>query len=352
MIARLRSRAGRLVAALAALGAVAARAHATELSVDCPSIGEQALAQALAAELADHPAARAPALRVAVTCPSGDAAQIVIESADARRTRVIDLRDVPRELRVRLVALAVAEAMALLVTSAAPAAPAPAVPSAGSSATPPTPAPTTEQTQAPTTEQTPMPVQTPTRFTPHAASPQASAVAVSRSASLAQTAPAASPRFELVPSVGLRAYGPGFHVVPLFATDVGVGRWSFGASALTLTASVATGDVRLSVVAAGAGAQLACAETAVRLCLGLRADAGVTWASVSSVRAGALGRDVTAPYLALAARTVLSLPAAGTSARMLVDVGWAEGLIARAENEEVARADGFFVALGLGVRLW
>jgi hypothetical protein len=151
----------------------------------------------------------------------------------------------------------------------------------------------------------------------------------------------------LEPQLGLRAYRPGFDVAPLFAADVTLGRFALGASYLTVAASERAGEVHLGVAAAGLAVRLVCHEVDVRVCLDARADAGLAWADAEPVE-GVSSRSPRAPYLALAARGSLGL----SGARLIVDLGWAEGLVTRSDTAEMARAAGAFVGLGLGVRLW
>jgi len=347
-----------VIAGLLWAGAPARAEPAADLA-GCPTFDRAALSRAISTELGPD---RADGRVVVVTCPDAVTAHLRVAPAPAAGplARSLDLGDVPGDLRVRLIALAVAEllAAASLVEEAA----SPPGPPAGVDPRPRRPGgdvrdPTAMRDVDPTVAASPRrPAAGSTPGLQAAVPPgRAEVLAASTPPRSTLLARRAEPeRVGFAPRAGVRV----FWATPVPLLDLGVelvrGPWSVGAAVALGQADDVLGQASLRVGAVTAGATLACTGgRTLHACLGPRLSVGV--AAVSATPAPALGMLVAGAsashaYAELAGQLALGRQAGPITLLLAGELGWAEGLIATAEDRDLAHLAGLVGTVSAGAR--
>jgi hypothetical protein len=301
-----------------------------------------ALKKAVDAELATIKPERSSAVgdrAIVVECPDAVTAHLRVEPAfgDGPLARTVDLGEVPGELRLRLVALAVVELTeaAAMIVLATPATSQPAPP------------PATPRTSAidPTPLRDPQPAFVePTRVD----APVANTAITSRSA-LGDRRRRTS---MIAPRVGVRVYASRPVLMADVGVDVVIGPFAVGGGVAGGQISDELGTVRPILATAAAGVTLGCLRPQrVEICASGRGRAGVAIAQSSTAMPGIIADSAVAPYLELAGQLELAwrrpqVPAVFAFA----ETGWASGLVALSDGRDVVHLDGPLVTAGAGLR--
>jgi hypothetical protein len=310
-------RAARALAGTAATLLAAAAAHGgahVELA-RCPTLDGPALERAIAVELPAAPADRE--LAVVVTCPDATTADLHVVPAPAggplRRT--VDLADLAEPLRIRLVALAVAELMRTALDLGAAGAGAPTAPIDVRVAAPPSDVPDNDAAL-------------------HRRLP---------------VRPAGHP-MQLAARLGLRTYPQ--LAVPMTNLELEAvrGAVSVGVVAAIGEREVELGTLRPGLAAATLGIALVCVAGTIEWCARLRAQAGIAIVGGSAARPDTVTSTAVAGYAQLGAQLEAAWPIGAVALLGAVDAGWAEGLIGSAGDEDGVRLDGAVISAGVGVR--
>ncbi len=285
-------------------------------------------------------------VRIVIECPDAITARISVEPApdDGPLEKLLDLGDLPGDLRLRLVALAVAELVDVAVTVAAPA------------------------TDAPTSDPPPGPKR-PTgeggldarpfeSAAPDTAPPSSMAAAPLRVDRLARPAlrrrralsggEAGARQVGLL--AGVRVFVERPEPMAEIAVELTAGPFGVDLFGATGTSDDSLGDLRMLIAGAGASARLGCrGGDGTWLCASVRGAAGVAGVRADPVHPMIESHDLYAPYLELGPRLEVRVESPRWSASLLLGTGWSSGVIALAEDREVVRLAGPFVTLSLGV---
>jgi hypothetical protein len=325
------------VVVVLAVMAMAGEARAEGPRIDmsrCEVFAAAEIERAVAAELVSVPAERAVHLEdvsVAVACP--DAVTATISVAPGGFESTIDVGDLPADMRVRGVALAVAE----LVDAALDVAIAPAP-------TPPPPDPHGEGGVD--------------------AAHLAIAPPGDARRDVVRVAPGERVRWQerrallgreragahLGARLGARSFLD--HAGPLTELAIEAARGPLAVDAFAATASARDelGSVSGLVGGAGLSVHLACGGGGgTWLCVGARAAAGVARITTEPVHPMVVAHDVTAPYFELGPRLEIRLEHRRWSGALGVGVAWSSGVAALAEDREVMKLGGPVVAASLGI---
>jgi hypothetical protein len=272
----------------------------------CPSLPAASLGDAIAAELP----ADAAALVVDLSCTAaGLAAVQVTREGHAPIARAVDLRDVPPELRSRLLALTVAEMLA------GPA-------GAEVVASPPVPPPEPEPVVVPVTDP-------PLVVTPPVP---------------------AGPRVALGLGALLFARGA---AVPVGSFQLGLGPWTVDAFGAAARATDPLGTLRVRVAGGGvAGELMRRGEPGATLALALHGAAGAAALDAVPVHPDVVAAPAWTPYLALGPRLEARLASDRLDAAFRLGVDGVVGPVAVVEDRTLARLSGIaaLAELSLGVR--
>jgi hypothetical protein len=312
VIARLRGFAVTAAIVAATGGAIAAAdpdpASVHVLAEHCPDLDPVVLDAAVTQALALDPRMVAIAVRVIVWLDCGDAlhARVRVERGlgDPPLERELDLGEEPPELRIKLVALVVAELIDALAST----------PETAAMAPPPT-SPVTAPVIAP--------------------GPGSSA-----GASTAKRVPAITLR------AGVRMFADDQAPMATFSADLDVGPLQLG---LATAIGDDNGLVGTSyIIAVAASRRLVCTRGGTTLCLVGRGEAGFSGVSIRTTSVDAMPRSVHSGYGHLGLGFEVDRSFGAWSALADVDVGYADGLVM--ETQVLAHLDGPFAVAGLGVR--
>jgi hypothetical protein len=301
------------------------------------------LRKAIDAELATIKPERVAAIgdrAIVVECPDAVTAHLRLEPGfDGPLARSVDLGEVPGELRLRLVALAVVElteAAALIAIATPP-------------TTEPEPDPDPPSTTPRTTPADPAPLREPTP--PAFVEPVRDEPPVAHVTARRALGEPSRPKLMVSPRLGIRIYAS--QPVPMIdaATDVVIGPFAVGAGIAAGQTDDTLGTVRPILVTAIAGVTLACwRSNALELCASTRGRAGAAIAASSSSMTGVVADTATVPYVELAGQIELAWQRRRTSMIAFAEGGWSRGLIAYADNRDVVHLDGALLTTGVGVR--
>jgi len=294
--------------ALTALGicATTARADPQIHAERCPILPAAALAAAIARELALAPtlASHAASWRIDLDCPDAIHARVQIEPGPTREpvTVDLDLSEEPDALRVKLVAVAVAELANLVDVAHEPA----AMPS----------------TPAIDPEDAPPPV--------------LGAVATP---SMPPRSPGVSVRG------GLRIIAGHAEPMPTVSADLEVGPVRLGL--VTAIGSAHRSEGTPYILALTVGRTLGCSRGRTSLCLVVRGEAGFVGAEIRLDDTAIMERNLYAGYGDLAVGFEVRRRLAGWNWIADVDLGAADGMVVEAQTLE--RLDGPFAVGAVGV---
>jgi hypothetical protein len=290
----------------------------------CTGFDGEALRSALALEMQAAPLLlERNDLKLLVECPDAITSQLTVERRDGAppQLRILDLGDVPSAMRVKLLAVAAVE----LLESAAAVAPAvaPPVPMLA----PPRP------TEVKVTARA-LPEQT-RRWRPRAiemGSRGGARLYRNQRTAMAMLSAAVS-RHELELGVSGQA---GFVRADLGTSDMGVAQ---------------SAQIRLFVAAATIGMRVACWRGFHGgLCVQGRVAGGAALARADSPYPWLQATNVVAPF-GEGALAFEALRRTGIGdAALWLELGWAEGLVARSLGESVAELDGAFASIGMAIR--
>lgn len=335
---------------LALLGG-AARAHADADAgpdVDvarCTSLDRAAVARTVGAELANlGPEVRQALVQhvLLVDCPDAVTANLRVEPAVAGVpvTRSIDLTDLPAEFRVRLVALAGAELLEA-IAAALPRAPTASPPQP--TLDPPAPdAPGEPDDPASMRDRaTPLDAAPPEPMPPPAPPPRAATVVDAPGVRVGHPRgalvrlgphPRAPRRLGVSARLGLRTYRAAAPVMLEGAVEVARGALVLGALAATVDRHVTYGRLQAQMVGASLGVTALCRDGWLEMCAGARGAIGVarvtgTAASIEGLVLAATARTV--PYGQASAWAELAHDVGGIAAVLVVEAGYAVGVIAQ-----------------------
>jgi hypothetical protein len=286
----------------------------------CPIFDVRSARQAILAELMLAPAQRVHLGRIGivVSCPEASAAVVEVTLApDGTPLRKrLEFGDLVGDQRLRLVALVVAELVALaLVVVPESAAPPPSAPSA-----PATPAPSAPSAPAAGFEGTTF---------------------LRRRALLGHDAT----RARGFVRGGVRVFLDRPGAMPDVAVGLSRGPFALDLFAATRRSEDSLGTMRAALAGVGLGATLVCGGGGgTWVCLGGRAAAGAAAVLAEPARAMIVSHDATSPYFEAGPRLEIRLEHARWSAELAVALGWSWGLAALAGDREVVRLSGPLVA--------
>ena len=341
----IRGRVTLLVATAAGLVPLVARADpAPRVDLSrCDLFDATAVIGAIAAELGSTPAERLQdLLRVTVTidCPDLVTAHITVEPSRRgdRLEKGVDLGDLPADLRLRLLALAVAELVDVALTVVAENAAAPPADREPASA----------RDQAANAGGPAEVGRGPPGGEPTAGQPGqgGSALAAARRPRAGDDAG----RGRGLARLGVRFFGS--EHAPMIDLSVG-----FARGRLTIDAFVASrqavdplGDLRATVGGLGGAVHLGCRGfPGAWLCAGGRAAVGLASISADSAHPLIDANDVLGIYAEAGPRLEARLEYARWSGSFVLDAGWSWGLVGIVEDREVARLSGAVVTASIGV---
>ena len=315
--------------------ATTARAQPRIDTSRCPSFTADDARRAVVAELGAvgrDREARLTELTVVVECPDAITARVRVEPApDDEPARVLDLGDMPGELRLRVVALAAAELIDVALTRPpqlddAPAGPPPPPEELG---------PRGEGGQDAQALAGGAPGGAPRR--PRrvaAASPPGDAVArLDRAARGGRAAPPGDAQLHV--RGGVRS----FLAAPAPLTEVGAelrrGRLALDVFGATTSVDDELGSVRGVVAGAGVAWQLGCRGGAgTYLCALARGGAGLATARPTSLDDRIVSEAATAPFVELGPRLEARVAQGRWHGTLAVGLAWSAGLIVLAEDRE------------------
>jgi len=334
--------------ALALIAPALARAQpAPRLDLSrCRAFDDAEARRAIAAELTEVPADRQPHLpdvAVSIDCPDAITATIHVQPAppDGPLEKTLDLGDLPGELRLRTVALAVAELVDVAVTTLSSA--------TAASARPPPP------TRPPGHDEGGVDAR-PFGERVASAAPPSAAVAVH----LAAPRPPLLERRGLVGGDTLGAHGvsrAGFRVysgdgAPMLDVALAAARGPFVADLFVATRSGADalGHVRATVGGLGLAATFACrGGNGTYLCAGARGAIGVAAVSATPVHPMIVAEDIVTTYAELGPRVEVRVEHRRWSGSLIAGIAWSSGVVALAEDREVARLAGTVISASFGL---
>ena len=333
--------AGALLPGLAA-AAIAQPAPALDLA-RCPNFNPIDARRAISAELT-VPAEHAPhldAVTIALACPDAITATVTVTPApdDGPLEKTLDLGDVPGELRLRLVALAVAELVEVAAGVAA---------TAAATAPPPPPPPLAPPSVAPAGEGglDARPFEPPTV---HGAVRERSGHTPEQAGTRRALWGQGVREPDVGGRVGLRVYGGG---EPMREVAIEGARGAIGLELFVATRAEddPLGRVRATVGGAGAQVTLACRGGAgTWLCAGARGAAGVAVVTTAPAHPMIVADDLVTSYVELGPRVEVRVEGARWRASAALGVGWSAGLAAFSDGREVVRLSGPVAAVSLGV---
>jgi hypothetical protein len=326
---RLAALAGLAAAALGAAGAAAPARAAPAIALDaCAPLDQVALRAAIERELAAEPPPAVAALRseltLAVACSDAQSARIAVQPPRPALplVRYVDLTEVPRELRLKLLAVAAAELLDAAVAARLP---------------PPPPV-------APVARAAPIPPARPT-------APPAPAPAPAAVRARAAAPPPAPGRLR---GIDLRLGTRHFHDQNGFMAVAAVDsqwRWlSVGLTAARGTTQVELGELIAYLAAITAAGPAACAGGRVRACLRARGEAGVVEVRGRPVSADVVATTARERYLQLGALLSAELALGPVVALVGVEGAWAAGIIATAGGSDAVTLDRALATVTAGVR--
>ncbi|HUJ60636.1 MAG TPA: hypothetical protein VLX92_19175 [Kofleriaceae bacterium] len=314
------------IASVAALAAVANAEPRVELA-RCTAFDVRALRVAIDRELPTDPALRTRDFAIVVECPDLATASLHVEPvpADGAIARTVDLGEVPTDLRLKLLALAVAELVEVAASDTSGPAP---------------------QVLVPVTD-TIAPV---IRPAPRAPPPRIAAAPPPDLEQVVSTgAPAPHPaRWSLAPSVGMRLYTSTPTALAQAGAELALPWLRIGVRGALGTGSDALGSFRPYLATATVARDLACRAG---LCLVARIEGGVAGVTARPAStAVAIAHDASAAYGQATLAGELVHRFTGWSVLASIEAGWAEGLIARAGGRDAAALAGPVVIGEIGVR--
>jgi hypothetical protein len=327
--------------------ALAARASA-EPQIDlarCTAFDRRALARAIDREL---PELRDRHFAVIVECPDLVTAHIHVEPvpADGPIARSLDLGEVPGDLRLKLLALAVAE-LVEVAAKAAPSASAPTVPVAaprrfGDPRDP------QAFADAEPRAGTPRPTAPSTVDVAPRPTTRVAAIAPPGETSVDVTVPRERPpRWTIAPVLGMRLYASTRTALADAGAELGL-RWlRVGIRGAIGRSTDALGTMRPWLAAVTATRELACAGWACAL---VRVEAGVAGVTAHAVASTTVATSATHGYADAMLAGELTKRFRGWTGTASVDAGWAEGLIARAGGRDAVSLAGAVVIGAIGAR--
>jgi hypothetical protein len=311
-----------VVVALIVVGGDASAQPTIDLA-RCRAFDEEELRKAIAAEQVEGEAV------VAIECPDAITVKVRIEGTDLEKT--LELGDLPGELRARTVALAVAELVDDVEEKV-------------------------EDVTAPPPPEAKAADEGGIDAKPFAAAAPAMVDVV--------RVDAPRPRWKERRAIGGRetvvAHGvarAGFRVftddgAPMLDLAVGWARGPFVLEAFGATRTVddELGDVRASVGGAALSATVGCrGGDGTYLCAGVRGAVGVAVVGASAVHPMIEAHDVVAGYGELGPKLEVRVEHRRWSGSLALVVGWAAGLVALADDREIARLAGPVVSATFGL---
>jgi hypothetical protein len=312
-----------VVVALIAVGGDASAQPTIDLA-RCRAFDEEELRKAIAAEMVEGEAV------VAIECPDAITVKVRIEGTDLEKT--LELGDLPGDLRARTVALAVAE----LVD---------AVEEKVDEIAKPPPPPEVRATGEGGVDAKPFAAATPAMVDVVRVEAQRPRWKVRRAIGGSETVAAHG-----VARAGFRVFTD--DGAPMLDLAVGWARGPFVLEAFGATRSVddELGDVRASVGGAALSVTVGCrGGDGTYLCAGVRGGVGVAVVGASAVHPMIEAHDVVAGYGEIGPKLEVRVEHRRWSGSLALVVGWAGGLVALADDREIARLAGPVVSATFGL---
>jgi len=326
----IRSRLGCLVVVVGLAAPAAADPPRVDLA-RCTAFDAQALRKALARELpGDAPPNH---FAVIVACPDLVTANLHVEPvpADGPIARSLDLGEVPGDLRIKLLALAIAELVEVASSAAAPNKPRaygdPRDPTSLSDADP----------KAPRPDRSPK---------PRAPSPPSVAAIDPPIVVEQRTTPTPREPITLGPIAGVRVFTATHTMMADLGAELTLPWLRVGARGAVGTDRDALGTLHPWLVTVTAARQLACLGPGCAL---VRGEAGMVGV-VTHASTAATGANASTAYAQASLAVEVHHRFHGWTAAATVDVGYAAGMIARAESRAVSSLAGVVGIASLGAR--
>jgi hypothetical protein len=289
----------------------------------CATLDHALLHAAVDREIAVLPPAnRVDDATLVVECSDGATAHIsvVAHSSTLVLARDLDLGEVPADLRIKLVAVAVAE---LVETAAARG---------------------KERALAPWTEAAP-----PARAAVHARTMERPELAISKQVRRDDHAAARS--IVIVPYGGVRAFAS--RPVPLAYTafEVELHRLALGIAGSFGTTHDTLGALTPYLVTATASSSPACVGVSDRVCARLHGELGVAGVRASAASSVVVASNAVAPYAQLGLGSEFEHSLGSTfGVGFAIDAAVAKGLIAASQDRTPVRLDGLAITATVGLR--
>ncbi len=352
-LCRTRPRSALVVGMVLALAGTASATPHIDLS-RCIAFDELALRRAILHELTSTPSTTRD-FTVVVTCPDLVTASAVIDPqpGDGPLKRDLNLGEVPGDLRVKLLALAIAE----LVDVAAASAPPIFVPEQPHAPDPPGPTPKPKvKPPVDGASDVAKRKQTATERTDGsndgakrkrvATDPSDDPDRIDDSRGVVARAPATHYTWAISPRIGARIYPATPRPLVDVGAEVSYARFRLGIEGAVGQRSEALGTMRPYLATASLARELLCGHS---LCTLVRIAGGLAGVSAEAT-AGATAHSAMAAYGEAVLAVEWSHAFDGWSLVAAVDGGWAEGLIAQANGVDAVQLAGLTFAGSLGAR--
>jgi hypothetical protein len=324
----------RAAVAIALATAPAAHAEPAIELARCTAFDETKLRHAIDRALPAS-AARTDSFAIIVDCPDLVTAHVHVEPAfaDGPIARSLDLGEIAGDLRIQLLALAIAE----VIEVAATARPAEVIADA----------PRAPPVRGEPRDPLPLADAEPREPEP----PRRVAIREDRIDDSPRERPAAaSPRaWTLEPHIAARDFAATGTLLTGGGVELGLPWLRIGIDAATAEVVDPLGRLRPWLVTASIAREVACAGRATQLCAIVRVAGGVAGVSVTAP-ATVSARSMVAHYAQAGAVAELAHRFAGWSVAADAEVGWADGLIARSAGRDAISLAGVTMTGALGVR--
>jgi hypothetical protein len=328
------------VAAALALAPHLARAEPHVELARCTAFDVRALRLAIDRELPTEPALRARDFAVVVECPDAATARLHVEPAfaDGMVARELDLGEVPDDVRLKLLALAVAELVEVAgADTSGPAPPAAAI-------------------DLPPQQQPPVVRAHATAGLPVTASTvdgsaQASPIDSGLGATTTATARPSPSRATFGVTAGVRYYASTPTALAQLGLELGLPWLRVGVRGAIGETSVALGTLQPYVATVTLARALVCSSSPTSLCLLARVEGGVAGV-MAQARSPVLATasDASALYGQGSLAGELARTFAGWSLLVSLEAGWSTGMVARSNGSDAAALAGVLAIASVGAR--
>nr|HEX4317897.1 hypothetical protein [Kofleriaceae bacterium] len=335
--------------AIAIVAALAGRAAADpRVDLDrCTTFDALVLARAIDREIPTIANPTNHGFAIIVECPTTTGVMLRVEPTPASGAieRQLDLGEVPRELQLKLLAVAVGELYAVAAASTPPSAPpaiATAQPGIGA---------TTGVAGANHVLATPDAARTARAAPERVATASTDADAVDHIDHVAARPEprVPPPAFAIAPHAGVRVYTRTPRPLLELGAEITSGRARVGLRGAIGQTSDALGTVRPWLATLAAGYELLCTRGRAA-CTVARVEGGVAGATAAVATTNVVARDAAVPYGQATLAGELAHRFGGVAAVASLEAGWAEGLVARSNNHDRAALAGVVAIACLGAR--